>query len=26
LKYNRLNDEAKKAVKDAAGSRVSITF
>jgi len=26
LKYNGLNDEAKKAVKDAAGSRVSITF
>ena len=26
LQYNNLNDEAKQAVKDAAGSGVSITF
>ena len=26
LKYNYLNDQAKRAVKDAAGSSVSITF
>jgi len=26
LKFNGLNDEAKKAVKDAAGSHVSITI
>jgi hypothetical protein len=26
LKYNNLDEEVKKAVKDAAGSRVSITF
>jgi hypothetical protein len=26
LQYNNLDEEVKKAVKDAAGSRVSITF
>jgi hypothetical protein len=26
LQYNSLNDKAKKAVKDAAGSGVDITF
>jgi hypothetical protein len=26
LKYNNLDEEVKKAVKDAAGSGVSITF